>query len=177
MSLNIDRQLASIATAPPDNRKKMRANAEQWLTSGSPDQREAAQRMIDALERQANDEHDALIGELSGLDIAERVIRAFTVKSMTETEEKLIQVLLDRPGSTSTELTQALGWKAQSWHMHFGTMCADRALYLWPAPDAETRNGKFYSGILADLKEPENLFTMKPDVAAAFERLGLRKRT
>lgn len=60
--------------------------------------------------------------------------------------------------------------------MHFGTMCADRALYLWPAPAAEHRNGKFYSGILADLKEPENLFTLKPDVAAAFEHLGLRKR-
>lgn len=176
MSLNIDKQLAAIPAASAESRMQMRTNAEGWRTSGTDAQREAAQRMIDALDQQEQSEHESLVGELSGLDTAERVIRAFTVKPMTETEAKLVQVLLDNPGSTSTALTQALGWKAQSWHMHFGTMCADRALYLWPAPSADHRNGKFYSGILADLKEPENLFTMKPDVAAAFERLGLRKR-
>lgn len=176
MSLNIDKQLNAIPAASAGSRAQMRTNAGAWLSSGTDAQREAAQRMIDALDRQEQIEHEALVGKLTGLDTAERVIRAFTVKPMTETEAKLVQVLLDNPASTSTELTQSLGWKAQSWHMHFGTMCADRALYLWPAPDAEHRNGKFYSGILADLKEPENLFTMKADVAAAFERLGLRKR-
>lgn len=176
MSLNIDRHLAAIPAASAMSRAQMRTNAEGWLASGMDDQREAAQRMIEALDQQEQAEHETLMGELRGLDTAERVIRAFTVKPMTETETKLVQVLLDNPGSTSTALSQALGWKAQSWHMHFGTMCADRALYLWPAPDAEHRSGKFYSGILADLKEPENLFTMKPNAAAAFERLGLRKR-
>lgn len=176
MSLNIDKQLAAIPTANAESRSRMRSNAESWLTSGTTDQREAAQRMIDALDQQERADHDTLVGELSGLDTAERVIRAFTVKPITETEAKLIQVLLDNPGSTSTALSQALGWKAQSWHMHFGTMCAERAVYLWPAPNADHRDGKFYSGILADLKEPENLFTIKPDVADAFARLGLRKR-
>lgn len=176
MSLNIDKQLAAIPAASAESRAQMRSNAGGWLTSGTAAQREAAQRMIDALDQQEQNEHATLVGELSGLDTAERVIRAFTVKPMTETEAKLVQVLLDNPGSTSTALTQALGWKAQSWHMHFGTMCADRALFLWPAPNADHRNGKFYSGILADLKEPENLFTMKADVEAAFARLGLRKR-
>jgi len=154
----------------------MRSNANRWLGSGTDLQREAAQRLIAALDQQEWGERSALIGELRGLDTAERVIRAFTVRPMSETEAKLIQVLLDHPGSTSAALTHALGWKAQSWHLHFGTMCANRAVYLWPAPDAEHRDGKFYSGILADLKEPENLFTMKPDVEAAFARLGLRKR-
>lgn len=176
MILNIDKQLAAIPAASADSRAQMRTNAEDWLKSGTDTQREAAQRMIDALDRRERDEHEALIGELSGLDTAERVMRAFAAKPMTETEAKLVQVLLDNPGSTSTALTQALGWNAQSWHLHFGTMCAERALYLWPAPNADHRNGKFYSGILADLKEPENLFTMKADVEAAFARLGLRKR-
>ena len=176
MSLNIDKQLAAIRSASAESRDQMRTNAAGWLASGTNAQREAAQRMIDALDQQERVEHEALIGELIGLDTAERVIRAFAIKPISETEVKLVQVLLDNPGSTSTALTQALGWKAQSWHMHFGTMCADRALYLWPAPNADHRNGKFYSGILADLKEPENLFTMKPDVVAAFARLGLRKR-
>ena len=177
MGLNIDKQLAAIAAADAGSRTKMRSNAEHWLENGSADQREAAQRMIDALDQREQIEQEALVGELKGLDTAGLVVRAFTVNPMTETEVKLIQVLLDHPGSTSTSLTQALGWKAQTWHMKFGTMCADRAIYLWPAPNAENRNGKFYSGILADLKEPENLFTMKPDVAAAFEQLGLRRRT
>ena len=84
-----------------------------------------------------------------------------TVHPTTANDAKLIQVLLDNPGSTSAALTRALGWKAQSWHMRFGTICSKRALYLWPAPDAPKRNSKFYSGNLADLKEPENLFTMK----------------
>ncbi len=175
MSPNIDKHLAAIPTANADRRAQMRCNAEVWLASGSSDQREAAQRMINVLDQQEQIEHEALIGELGGLDTAERVIRAFTVKPLTKTEVKLVQVLIDNPGSTSTALTKALGWKAQSWHMHFGTMCADRAIYLWPAPNADHRNGKFYSGILADLKEPENLFTIKPDVEAAFARLGLRK--
>jgi hypothetical protein len=176
MSVNIDKHLAAIPSANADSRAQMRSNAERWLASDTDAQREAAQRLIDALDQQEQSEHEGLIGELRGLDTAERVIHAFTVHPMSETETKLIQVLLDNPGSTSAGLTQALGWKAQSWHLHFGTMCANRAVYLWPAPDAEHRDGKFYSGILADLSEPENLFTMKPDVEAAFERLGLRKR-
>jgi hypothetical protein len=176
MTLNIEKQLAAIPTASGESRTQMRSNAENWLARGTSDQREAAQGMINALNQQEQSEHEVLVRELSGLDTAERVIRAFTVQPITETEAKLVQVLLDNPGSTSTALSQALGWKAQGWHMHFGTMCADRAMYLWPAPNVDRRNGKFYSGILADLKEPENLFTLKPDVEAAFGRLGLRKR-
>ena len=176
MTLNIDKHLASIPSATSESRAQMRSNADNWLARGTDVQRDAAQRLIEALDRQEQGERDALIGELRGLDTAERVIRAFTVRPMSDTENKLIQVLVDNPGSTSAALTQALGWKAQSWHLHFGTMCANRAVYLWPAPDAEHRDGKFYSGILADLKEPENLFTMKPDVEAAVQKLGLRKR-
>jgi hypothetical protein len=174
--LNIDKLLAGISAASPEDRRRMRANAEGWLATGSDAQREAARRLVDAMDDRERNEHDALVGELRGLDTAERVIRAFTVQPMSETEAKLIQVLLDHPGSTSRKLTQALGWKAQSWHMHFGTMCAKRALYLWPAPEADGRDGKFFCGILADLKEPENLFTMKPDAAAAFAKLGLAPR-
>jgi len=60
------------------------------------------------------------------------------------------------------------------WQMHFGNMCKDRQAYLWPAQKAEKRDGLFYSGILADVEEPSNRFTMKTDVTAAFAELGLR---
>jgi hypothetical protein len=174
MSLNIEKILASIPSAAPEKRKQMRVNAEGLIESGDTSQRAAATRLLDALNAQNAIDDNVLRTELAGLDITERVKRAFTVRPMTDNEQKLIQVLLDQPNSTSSALTKALGWKAQSWHLHFGTMCANRALYLWPAPDAENRDGKFYSGILADLKEPENTFTIKPDAAAAFAQLGLR---
>lgn len=107
----------------------------------------------------------------------ERVVRAFTVEPMTETEEKLIRVLLENPGSTSTELSQKLGWGGMTWHMQFATMGKNRAVYLCSAPDAVTREGKFFSGILADLDPAGNLFTMKPDVAEGFNILGIITRS
>jgi hypothetical protein len=173
-AINIDKTLASIRTATTDERKTMRSNAERWA-AGTEAQREAAERLVAALNSQDEEEHNALIDELIGLDAAQRLIRAFTEQPMSDTEAMLIQALLDHPGSTTTTLTQIVGWKEQSWHLHFGTMCRNRAVYLWPAPDAEHRDGKFYSGILCDLKVPENLFTMKPEVAAAFEQLGLQR--
>jgi hypothetical protein len=95
-------------------------------------------------------------------------------RKMTETERKLVQVLLDHPGATSTLLSQKLGWGGMSWHMHFGTMCKDRRHLLWPAPYAEERDADFYSGILADFDDATSGFTMKPEAIEALATLGLR---
>jgi hypothetical protein len=62
------------------------------------------------------------------------------------------------------------------WQMHFGNLCKAREDLLWPAKGAETRDGLFWSGILADVERGTNRFTMKPDVAAAFLELGLKAR-
>ena len=94
---------------------------------------------------------------------------------MTETEEKIVQVLLDHPGETSTGLSTLLGWGGQTWHMHFGEMCKKRETFHWPADDATGRDASFYSGILADLSK-HNRWTMKPDVATALAALGLRSQ-
>jgi len=173
MSLNIDKILASIPSAGPEKRGQMRANAETWLQTGSAAQKAAAQALVSALDDQATQERDALLSELRGLDAAERVARAFTARPMTEAEARLIQALLDNPGSTSTALSRARGWDGQSWHLHFGTMCFNRSIYLWPAPASERRDGAFYSGILADFDDASSTFTMKSEVAAALARLGL----
>jgi hypothetical protein len=58
--------------------------------------------------------------------------------------------------------------------MHFGEMCKKRISRLWPPPKAETRGAEFYCGVLADLAEQANLWTMKPEAAEAFALLGLR---
>lgn len=173
--MNTDKIIAALPDMPRAERDRLRANAESLRDSGTPDQRVAATKVLEAMEAVETAEHDAIVERLSGMEVSARVVEAFRVNPMTETEAKIIQVLLDHPGSTSKELSKALGWRAQTWHMHFGTMCSNRSLHLWPAPRAEARDADFYSGILADLST-DNRWTMKPDVAAAFAEIGLRPR-
>lgn len=173
--MNVEKIIAGLPRMSHQERQRVRDHAEQWLDSGTADQRVAASKAIEALADVEEAEHQAVVSRLKGMELAARVVEAFKLNKMTETETKIVQVLLDHPGSTSTELSQALGWRAQSWHMHFGTMCANRAIYLWPAPKSEVRSADFYSGILADLS-PDNRWTMKPDVEAAFSELGLRAK-
>lgn len=175
--MSINKIIASIPKLSIDERRRMRLNAIAASETKGEAKCEEAQQVLAALDERERTEQVELTKELEALPPEGRVIRAFKVKPMTETEEKLIRVLLENPGSTSTELTEKLGWKAQSWHLHFGTMCANRAAYLWPAPPAEVRDGKFYSGILADLKEPENRFALKPKLADAFEEIFNDKNT
>lgn len=170
--MNIDKIISALPGMSHQERERVRANAEKLLDSGSAEQKAAATKVIDALAEVKEAEHKAVVDRLNGMEVAARVVEAFRVNAMTETETKIVQILLDHPGSTSTELSQALGWGGQAWHMHFGTMCADRAIYLWPAPKSEVRSADFYSGILADLSS-DNRWTMKPEVAAAFSQLGL----
>ena len=152
----------------------MRENAAALLASSDPKKAADADKLLAALEELEREEQEQLIGELKDLPIAERVVRAFTVEPMTETEAKIIQVLLDNPGSTNRDLSRKLDWNDNGFDLHFGTMCRNRTVYLWPAPDAGNRDGKFYSGILAEYDEDGSSFTMKPDVAAAFVKLGLK---
>lgn len=173
--MNIDKIVSSIPGMSHQERERVRANAEKLLETGNDPQKQAAEKVIAMLAQAEEAEHQALVDRLSGMEVSARVVEAFRVDPMTETEAKIIQVLLDNPGSTSTELSQALGWGAQSWHMHFGTMCASRAVYLWPAPKSEVRAADFYSGILADLS-PDNRWTMKPEVEVAMSEIGLRAK-
>lgn len=171
--MNIDKIITSIPGMSRQERERVQANAEKMLETGNDAQKQAAERVLATLGQTEHAEHQALVDRLSGMEVSARVVEAFRVDPMTETEAKIIQVLLDYPSSTSTELSQALGWGAQSWHMHFGTMCANRAVYLWPAPKSEVRSADFYSGILANLSS-DNRWTMKPEVEVALSEIGLR---
>ena len=171
--MNIDKIIAGLPSMSQQERERVRANAEKLLDSGNAEQKAAATKVVEALGEVEEAEDKALVDRRNGMEVSARVVEAFRVNPMSETEAKIIQVLLDHPGSTSTELSQALGWGAQAWHMHFGTMCANRAIYLWPAPKSEIRPADFYSGILADLS-PNNRWTMKPEVEVALSELGLR---
>ena len=169
-----DKIIEALPAMSAEKRAKVRENASRMILAGSADQKEAARKAVEALDELEADEHQQLVDRLSGMQVAARVVEAFRVESMTETEAKVIQVLLNHPGSSSTELSEAVGWGGQSWHMHFGTMCFNRATYLWPAPKSEVRDADFYSGILADWSA-EDQWRMKPEVAAAFAELGMHR--
>lgn len=171
--MSLSKIIASLPSRTAEQRKQMRLNAIEQSESPDPQKAADAQQFLSALAEMEVSEHAELIAEVAGMEPAARVIKAFRAEPMTDTEQKLIQVLLDNPHSTSGELTEKMGWKGMSWHLHFGTMCANRGVYLGQPPKATTPNGKFYTGILADFDNATSRFTMKPDVAAAFAQLGL----
>ncbi|MCG6121810.1 MAG: hypothetical protein MEP57_03765 [Microvirga sp.] len=171
--MNVERIISALPGMSHQEREGVRANAEKLAASGDSDKALAAARVIKALGELEASEHSELVNRLNGLEVSARVIEAFRVFPMTETEIKITQALLDNPNSTSAELSQALGWGAQSWHMHFGAMCAERAVYLWPAPKSEVRATDFYSCILANISA-DSRWTMKPEVAVALAEVGPR---
>ena len=122
--------------------------------------------LLDDDERQAHKEM------LESLSLAGRVQGAFTKTQPTDTEAKLVKVLLDAPGATSADLTKAMGWDGQAWHLHFGTMCKRREVDLWPADPAVSRDAHFYSGILANYSNDNSGFTAKNELVDVLRQIA-----
>lgn len=169
--MNIDRHIAAIPDQSPADRARVRTNAEGWLASEDPAKRDAAARLIAAL-----DAHESAAAEaFERTPLTDRVVEAFRRRPWSDHEGKLIQALLDHPGSTTTELNRLSGLgENMVWQMHFGNMCKALTDSLGPPPPAITREGPFWSGLLAQAEEATNRFTMKPDAVAAFAQLGLK---
>ena len=114
---------------------------------------------------------------LSPNERAYRIFGAFLEMPPTETEKRLIHVLLDNPGFSSAQLSFRMGWKGKSaWHMHFGIMCKKREHLLWPAPDGFSF-GKWYGAILVKwagkASDGGTGFRLRPAAMRAFDPLGL----
>jgi hypothetical protein len=172
--MNIDKQLAGIPTMSAPDRASLRANAMRLAGAGTQVQKTSAVQLLAALDGQEQADSAALYKRLKDQPVAKRVVEAFRIAPMSDNERKTIQALLDHPGATTTELSRACGHDGMIWQMHFGNLCKDRQAYLWPAEKAGTREGLFFSSILADIDGQSNRFTMKPDVVAAFAELGLK---
>ena len=155
----------------------MRATADNWMGSGTLDQQDAGRRFTVALDELEAAETSTQSARVTGMPLSARVVAAFSAERMTLTDEKVIRVLLDNPGTTSAGLSKAIGWKAQAWNLHFGTMCFNRATYLWAGPVPAKGSKAFMSGVLAYLETPANRFTMKPGAVAGFAELGIRQQT
>ncbi len=168
--MDIEKVVTAIPQMNRDDRRRLRQNAEKMLASRNAAN---AQRVLNALDAQERADEDAHSMRLKGQSIPDRVENAFKCEPLTESELKVVQVLLDNPGFTSEELSRSLGWGGQAWHMKFGAICKRREHNLWPAEPAIVRPADFYSGLLADLSS-ENRWSIKPAVAEGLARLGIR---
>ena len=172
--MTIEKIIASLPNRDARERREMRSNAERLLASGPEARNADAQRLLDALASYEQEERDQRIARAAGMDRADLIVEAFTSRPMTETEKKVVRVLLDNPGLRSIDLTAKLGWGGKAWHAHFGKMCHDRMADLWPAESFEDKpDVSFYSGLLADVTDKTVPFTMRPEAVEAFARLGL----
>lgn len=175
--MSIDKIIASLPEKTEAERKKMRANAERLLTSGTPAQKADARKLLDAIEAVVVAERERLNTRLAGMPLSARVAEAFRKRPPSPNEEKIIRALLENPHSTSGELSKAYGHDSQIWQMHFGNMAKDREADLWPAEHSNMRDANFYSGILANFDPNGSRFTMKPEVVEGFAALGISARS
>ena len=173
---NSERLVEAIPSMTDGQRTEMRRNADRLAAEGPPLQKEAARHIVEALDHHRQSQADALTAHLTSLTVEQRVLEAFRALPPSETDLTVMRALLDHPGSTSAELSQACGWGAQTWHMHFGTMCANRSAYLWPAPRGKDHGKEYFTGIFADLGDGSR-WTMRPSVAQALATIGIRKKS
>lgn len=136
------------------------------------------QRRADEISGMDPDEAERIRSEVDGLDLSQRVAKAFTDRPPSRAERLAIEAVYWHPGATSSELADAVGWPGEStWHLVFGTMCQRREPWLPPPPASQDRPGQaFYSGVLCHLQRPQNRFRLKPEAQAGFEDLGLLGR-
>lgn len=174
----IEKLIESLPSKTPQERLTMRRNAEAW--ANGEDQKKAEQgraflEALDRFERQSADEERA---RLMNLPLVDRIVEAFHREPPTDTHVALIKVLAENPGSTSSRLSELIGWEGLTWQMHFGIMAKEREAFIEPAPPSQTRKNaagddeKFYCGLLCDYDRETSGFTLKPESLTAFQRLG-----
>lgn len=174
--MSIQQIIESLPNRTKAERVEMRDKAERAQANGILTQQADAAALLAALDKIEAREHDEFIGELKGLEVPERIYRAFTEIPMSDTDVKILQALLDNPGSSSEQLSAFCEWKDKSWHLHFGKMCERRSVYLPAVSHYGEDNTPFWSGIIAELDQRAHpwKWTIKADVAEALARLGLR---
>ena len=184
--MSIEPILAKIPTMTADQRKALRANAEEKLASADPKWAVDAPKVLAALDafgaeqgRVTREAHAHQVAKLDGSSPVERIVLAFELEPTTPGEDKLIQTLLDHPGATCAELSDLHGWQENAWDMQYGAMCAHRQEFLWPllpavreelAPNIDllTIKSRGEDGVLR--------YITRPEAVEAFVKLGFREK-
>lgn len=184
--MNIEQTIARITELTSQQRHTMRGNAVMKLAGTDGKWIKDAQALITALddfdsgqERSHSAAKLKRISELEGKTASERIFAAFELDQPSETDEKLIRVLLDNPGSTCAELSVKIGWHPQAWDMGFGSLCSQRMEYLWPLePLARVEKKGFIRFLTVQQRGDDEVirYTMKPEAVEALARLGFRAK-
>lgn len=182
--MNIELTLAKIPAMTADQRKTLRANAEEKLASGDPKWAIDAPRVLatlDAFEeeqgRVTSQRRAIKIANLKDASAVERIVLAFEIEPATQAEEKMIQILLDHPGSTATQLTDLHGWVGDAWDLQYGGMCARRQEYLWPLePAVRTEEAPNIDMLTFKTRGEDGMlrYANRPEALEAFKLLGFR---
>jgi hypothetical protein len=177
--MNIEKLVTSIPTLMPEQRKVMRGNIMDKLQSGDPAKVESAKALLEALdafEANLSVQRTKEMEELSRRPFAERLTVAFQQDPLSETEARLLLVLLDSPGGSCAELSARMGWAPNTWDMGMGSLCAQRRDWL----HGFSAKGEGKSENLALLtvqtrgEAGEIRYTLKPEIEAVLTGLGMR---
>ena len=163
---------ARIARLDQNGRKRLRLNAEREAKEADPKRAAEAEAALAALDDSANAEREMDRAVANG-PLFERVKRAFERIPPSEKERKLVQAVLDRPGSSSAALSRRIGYGNMAWQLHFGIMCRERSAILGPPASLLGSGEPFWSGLLCHVDEHSS-FSLKPEAEAAFRQLGFR---
>jgi hypothetical protein len=108
-----------------------------------------------------DDGHSAEVMKLSR---KERVARAFEDMPLDARETEAICALLDKPGSTSVELSRACGWMDTAWRAQMLMLCQRRRKYLWPEGISHDVTNGIIITALAEYDSYTLRFTPRKDV-------------
>lgn len=180
--MNIQLTISRIPSLTSQQRGTMRANAVEKLANADSKWIKDAQELLSALDEFESEQertHSAAkakrIAELEGKPTIERIIAAFELDQPSETDRKLISVLLDNQDSTCAQLSSKIGWHPDAWDMAFGSMCSQRMEYLWPLEPVARKEKKGFIRFLTLQQRGSDgkiRYAMKPEAVEAFKKLG-----
>lgn len=172
--MDVDRIISAIPGRTEAERDRMRINAERCIADGPEKMRDAAEKVIEALDQQKLDEADAFADRINNMGPKDRLIAAFAAMPPTKMETKLLAALLNKPQSTAQELSVICGWQGRIWQKRLETMYAKRGAYFSPAePGAAAQEVSGFE-LLAEKGEEDERFTMKPEAVEVLATLKIK---
>jgi len=175
--MDVDRIISAIPGRTEDERERMRANAERCIADGPEKMRDAAQKVIEALDQQKVDDATAFDTRIANMGPKDRLVAAFAALPLTKMEIKLLTALLNNPQSTAQELSAVCGWQGRIWQKRLEALYAKRAAYLSPTEDGVAPKDGFGFELLAELGDGDVGFTMRPEAVEVLATLKVKAST
>lgn len=123
--------------------------------------------------RMNDEKFDHQIKALDLMPLDQRVTLAFQAVPLKSDEKVVIEALMRYPESNSNKLSQICGWAGSIWYIHFAAICQKRISWLIPCEFQDQTTPGFVYGALVEYRTESATFKFKPEVLAAFRKMGL----